>query len=241
MFSREHHRRIAALLNCLDKDQLLKHRCYFSGGTAVALRHGEYRDSSDIDFLCSSVDGYREIRQAVDETDQSWLFKQPVTIHRGIRVDQYGIRLFASLDGDPIKVEITFEGRVALNDPVPQDSIEGVWALSDEDLVATKLMANADRYAEDAMMSRDLIDLAMMTPDGRLPRAGVVKARAAYGRAIDRDFARAKELLLGREGRLAKCMQAMEMTMPIEDLFQRIDQLKLDWDQKPKGRPLKLR
>jgi len=241
LFDREHHQRIAGLLTSLDKDLLLKNRCYFGGGTAIALRHGEYRESIDIDFLCSSVDGYREMRQAVDENDQGWLFKRPVIIHRTVRVDQYGIRLLASLDEQPVKIEIVFEGRISLNDPALENTIEGVWALSDEDLVATKLMANADRYADDAVMSRDLIDLAMMTPDGHLPLAATTKARTAYGTAIDQSLERAKTLTLDREGRLAKCMAAMRMTMDPQDLHHRIERLTLGDGLKPKTRPLKHR
>jgi hypothetical protein len=40
----------------------LRH-CYFGGGTAMALRYGEYRESVDIDFLVSDLAGYREMRQ----------------------------------------------------------------------------------------------------------------------------------------------------------------------------------
>ena len=63
MFEREHHQRIAALLNRLDEQSLLRCRCLFGGGTAIALAHGEFRESIDIDFICSSIDGYRHIRQ----------------------------------------------------------------------------------------------------------------------------------------------------------------------------------
>ena len=65
MFERPHHQRIAQVLEALDASLLLKHRCLFGGGTAIALTHGEYRESVDIDFICSSVDGYREIRGLV--------------------------------------------------------------------------------------------------------------------------------------------------------------------------------
>ncbi len=227
MFEREHHQRIAAILKRLDQQMLVKNRCLFGGGTAISLRHGEYRESVDIDFICSSGDGYREVRQAVNELDPSWLFQKPVTIVRKPRVDQYGIRLAAAIDDTPVKIEIIFEGRIALRDPLPQDMIEGVWSMTDEDLVATKLMANADRYADDVMMSRDIIDLAMTTSDGILIPAGVAKARKAYGTSIDKAMARGKDLLLERIGRLAKCMADMKMLMPVEDLRARIERLEI--------------
>lgn len=222
MFERVHHQRIAAILQRLDSGMLLKNRCLFGGGTAIALAHGEFRESLDIDFICSSVDGYRELRQLFNAQDQTWLFKQPVQIVREPRADQYGIRLAAAVDAVPVKIEIVFEGRIALKDPLPADRIEGVWTLCAEDLVATKLMANADRYADDSVMGRDLIDLAMLSPNGSLNPDGVAKARRAYGESIDKAFVRGKELLLDREGRLVKCMKAMQMKLVPEQLRDRI-------------------
>lgn len=37
MFERAHHQRIAQILSLLDSDLLRAHRCYFGGGTAIAL------------------------------------------------------------------------------------------------------------------------------------------------------------------------------------------------------------
>ncbi|HKW83534.1 MAG TPA: nucleotidyl transferase AbiEii/AbiGii toxin family protein, partial [Burkholderiaceae bacterium] len=49
MFEREHHRRVATVLEALDADVLKANACLFGGGTAIALRYGEYRESVDID------------------------------------------------------------------------------------------------------------------------------------------------------------------------------------------------
>lgn len=228
MFEREHHRRIGALLERLDHALLLKHRCLFGGGTALALSRGEYRESLDIDFICSSVDGYRGLRERVRENDAGWIFREPVTLHREPRVDQYGIRFAAGIDAVAVKIEITFEARVELDDPRPEERLCGAWTLRPADLAATKLMANADRYADDAMASRDLIDLAMLSDEPTLPAAGVAKARRAYGRSIGHAFERAKALLLEREGRLALCMKRMKMNLSEPTLRSRIDSLRLD-------------
>ncbi|WP_255343899.1 nucleotidyl transferase AbiEii/AbiGii toxin family protein [Methylibium sp. T29-B] len=56
MFERPHHRRIATILAALDADVLVANDCLFGGGTAMALRYGEYRESVDIDFLVSRVE-----------------------------------------------------------------------------------------------------------------------------------------------------------------------------------------
>ncbi|MBL0942859.1 MAG: nucleotidyl transferase AbiEii/AbiGii toxin family protein [Hydrogenophaga sp.] len=227
MFEREHHRRIAALLEAIDAAFLLKHRCFFGGGTAIALSCGEYRESVDIDFMCASIDGYRGLREAVREKDPGWLFQRPVQLRREPLVDQYGIRMAVAVDEVPVKVELVFEARIAFKDPLPEDRICGVWRMAAEDLVASKLMANADRYADDAVMSRDLIDLAMFLPDGLVPAPGVEKARRAYGGAIDKAFTRARQGLLEREGRLQKCMKAMHMVVPEATLRTRIAALHL--------------
>lgn len=63
MFEREHHQRIAKVLTALNPTVLTENACYFGGGTAMALRYGEYRESVDIDFLVSDAVGYRNLRQ----------------------------------------------------------------------------------------------------------------------------------------------------------------------------------
>ena len=51
LVERLHHRRIATVLASLDTPMLSAHGCYVNGGTAIALGHGEYRESVDISFL----------------------------------------------------------------------------------------------------------------------------------------------------------------------------------------------
>jgi len=228
LFEREHHQRIAAILQRLDVPVLLKHRCLFGGGTAIALSHGEYRESVNIDFVCSSVDGYRGLRESVDTRSLGWLFARPVDLIREPRVDQYGIRLAVAVDAVPVKLEIIFEGRIDLMDPRQEDRVCGVWTMSTQDLVTTKLMANADRYADDAVMSRDLIDLSMLAEGNALDKAGVAKARRAYGMGIDEAFTRGKALLLERDGRLLRCMKAMQMRLQEAELRESLSRLLLE-------------
>ena len=224
------------MLEALDADLLLKNRCLFGGGTAIALAHGEYRESVDVDFVCSSIDGYRELRGIVSKSGIAPLFRTPIAHLRAPKIDQYGIRCAVAVDRVPIKFEVVFEGRVALADPTPTDNICGVWTLAMEDRVATKLMANSDRWADDSVMGRDLIDLAMLTETGALDRAGVAKAKRAYGESIVTDFAKARAHLVDHESRLKLCMQKMGMTMPIEGLRRRIEALHLEPDE-PVERP----
>ena len=59
MFGRPHHRRIASVLKALNAETLQDNACLFGGGTAMALRLREYRESIDINYLVSEVEGYR--------------------------------------------------------------------------------------------------------------------------------------------------------------------------------------
>lgn len=63
VFERPHHQRIAHVLEALNADLLRQLGVLFGGGTCIALRCGEYRESVDIDFLVSDLAGYRELRE----------------------------------------------------------------------------------------------------------------------------------------------------------------------------------
>jgi len=228
LFEREHHQRIAALLSALDADLLARHRCLFGGGTAIALRCGEYRLSRDIDFIVSSLDHYRELRLLVTSRGLAGLFKRPVKVLRETRADQYGIRNAIALDGEPpVKFEIVLEARIELDDPAPEDTICGVATLTPIDMAATKLLANSDRWPDDSVDSRDLIDLAMLLSNGRIPARATAKAERAYGASIAADLAKATERLLGRPGRLRQCMLNLGMDMPEAQLLSRIKKLRV--------------
>ena len=68
-FERPHHQRIAHVLSAMNGETLLQHGCLFGGGTCIALRYGEYRESVDIDFLVSDAVGYRELRHLLTGPD----------------------------------------------------------------------------------------------------------------------------------------------------------------------------
>ncbi|MBX3620005.1 MAG: nucleotidyl transferase AbiEii/AbiGii toxin family protein [Rhizobacter sp.] len=229
MFERAHHRRIAAVLEALDAPLLLAHRCLFGGGTAIALRYGEYRESVDVDFLVSDLAGYRALRerltgpQGVQAVARAGVRLEAA---RELRADQYGLRTLLRVDGAEIKFEIVLEGRIELEPPGDDDVVCGVASLTRLDLATSKLLANSDRWADDSVFSRDLIDLAMMQPRGKLMKQAVAKAEGAYGASVRADLAKAVEHLLGREGRLERCMAAMQVNVPRALLWQRIKALR---------------
>jgi len=230
LFEREHHRRIARVLEALDPEALLARQCLFGGGTAVALRHGEYRESVDIDFIVSDLGGYRQLRQALTgAAGVSALCRQGAQLvaSREVRGDQYGIRTMLRVDEVDIKFEIVLEARISLDRPGPEDRICGVATLTPLDLVATKLLANSDRWADEAAASRDLIDLGMMSPSREILRQGIEKASQAYGQSIATDLGKAIERLRQHPGKLDECMKKMGMTgVPKALLWQRIKALR---------------
>jgi len=230
MFKRLHHQRIAHVLAALKRDVLAQHQCWFGGGTCIALRYGEYRESVDIDFLVSDLAGYRELRQMMTGPEgiapivhQS---AQPLKLASDVRADQYGIRTHVLMDGQAIKFEIVREARIELQRATPQDQICGISTLTPLDLATSKLLANADRQADDGVFSRDLIDLAMMNLSVVQLRAAVDKAEQAYGQSICRDLAKAIDRAERRVGWLDRCMQAMVMELPKAVLWQKIRHLK---------------
>ncbi len=215
MFERAHHRRIARVLDALDPAVLAANACYFGGGTAMALRFGEYRESVDIDFLVSSLAGYRALRQLVTGPDGLRPIGKPGASFdqlRELRADQYGLRTLLRVDEAVIKFEIVLEGRIELEAPSLDDRICGIACLTALDMATSKLLANSDRWRDDAVLSRDLIDLAMMAPAKGLMSAALAKASAAYGVGIEADLNRAIDLMRERPQRLDACMAAMQMT-----------------------------
>src|SRR5690606_5816121 len=140
-------------LESLNDALLWEHNCYFGGGTAIALRHGEYRASVDVNFLVSDLVAFRTMREVVTgkrltelwSTSPSALFIP----RQGIRADQYGIRCTLEVMGTRIKFEIVLEGRIQFEKPSATDAICGVPVLTDKDLAASKLLANSDRWADD--------------------------------------------------------------------------------------------
>jgi len=229
LFDREHHRRVAHVLETLDAGLLKANACLFGGGTAIALRYGEYRESVDIDFLVSERDGYRALRQRLGGTGGLRAIQRAgraLDQVRDVRADQYGLRTVVRVDGIEIKFEIVLEGRITLDPPGAGDEICGVATLTPLDLAASKLLANSDRWADDAVFSRDLIDLAMMAPPKKLLKAAIEKAHGAYGDSIENDLGKAIDALRVRPHRLDQCMEAMQMrSVPKALLWKRIKAL----------------
>lgn len=213
MFKREHHLRIASVLQTLNADLLMEHGCWFGGGTAIVLSHGEYRESADIDFLVSDRSGYQALRHLLTGQGIKAIARPGMKLNssREIRADQYGIRTMLKVAGVEIKFEIILEGRIELKKPSPKDRICGVASLTSLDMASSKLLANSDRWSDDSVFSRDLIDLAMLRMSPSSLDLAVEKAAGAYGESIERDLSKAIRSLGERKGRLDTCMTALKM------------------------------
>ena len=215
LFEREHHRRVAQVLEALDATLLESSACYFGGGTAITLLHGEYRESVDVDLLVSDVGGYRALRQRLSGRGGIRNILRPnveLTQVREVRADQYGVRTLLAVRDVEVKFEIVLEGRVQLEAPGPVDRICGVATLTTLDMATSKLLANSDRFADDSVHSRDLIDLAMLDLDKPTLRRAIDKASGAYGASVERDLKKAIDALKNRRGRLDACMRALQMS-----------------------------
>lgn len=230
MFERPHHQKIALVLHALNGPVLQAHHCLFGGGTAMALRYGEYRESVDIDFLVSDLGSYRSLRHALTGPQGMAAIThpdaQPLQQAREMRADQYGIRTTLRVQEQPIKFEIVLEGRITLDAPAPSDTLCGIATLTPLDMATSKLLANSDRCMDDGVFSRDLIDLAMMAAPLPLLRQAVAKAEQAYGPSILRDLDKAIRRMQERQTWLDRCIQAMAIDVPKALLWQKIRALR---------------
>jgi hypothetical protein len=227
-FTREHHRVIAAALGCLDAQALRERRCYFAGGTALAMRFGEYRESVDIDFIVADDESYRILRSDCRGPQGFGALALPgqrVIEAADLRMDQYGIRTRLTVAGVPVKFEIVREGRITLEEPGPADEVQGVATATLGDLVATKLLANSDRWPDPSVFSRDIIDLAMVRPDRTTLAQGLGKAKKAYGQSVSDDAQSAIAALLDRDRAIERCRQALGMTPPRAVIVDRLRRL----------------
>lgn len=229
MFNRPHHQQIAKVLESLNVDLLKQYNCLFAGGTAIALRYGEYRESVDIDFLVSDLASYRHLRNLVREQGLQALMRSPASGQlqtSDICSDQYGIRTKVFVEGKPIKFEIVLEGRIALANPRKKDSIAGVATLTRLDMAASKLLANSDRGLDRGMHCRDVIDLAMLNLNKTEFADAITKTKVAYGEAILKDLSKVIDRLGEANGLLERCMKAMDISVPRALLWQNISKVK---------------
>jgi hypothetical protein len=133
-----------------------------------------------------------------------------IELLRDVRADQYGIRSFILEAGIPIKFEIVREARIELcGEDVPGIPVP---CLARVDAYAEKLLANADRHADRATLSRDIIDLAAMIRHwGPIPDTAWGKAEQAYGDSVRRAYVRAQQMLTEDKVYFSLCMKQLDI------------------------------
>jgi hypothetical protein len=192
----------------MDAEFLSRAGCFFGGGTQLAMALGEYRESRDIDFLCSSRAGFRAVREAVTHRSLGAVLRSDLELVRDVRTDRDGIRTFFAVDDIRLKFEIVFESRIDVAGDL--DRRFGVPVLRPEHAVAEKLLANADRGLDDSTLARDLIDLAFAAARFGRPTfdAGSAIAEGAYGTAVRRYLGSSLESFRDRS-RAAACIKSL--------------------------------
>lgn len=208
-FGRAHHRAVDLVLRALNVDLLVQAECYFGGGTQIALTFGEYRESRDIDFLCSLPAGYRLLREQVMSDSLGRIMRQQLPLAREVRADRDGIRTFFAVGELKIKFEILLEARIQLGGAL--DPRLAVPVLSRTHAIAQKLLANTDRGLDVATLSRDLIDLAFVA--AHVPKAdlddGLRLAQGAYGSAVGKLLGMTLEMFKGKPHHSKRCIEAL--------------------------------
>jgi nucleotidyltransferase AbiEii toxin of type IV toxin-antitoxin system len=218
MFRREQHRKVLALLQVFDSPKLSRCKFLFGGGTRIVLDLEEYRESHDVDFLCSDAEGYAELRFEASTKGYDALFKADsrhgLHFPREMKIDQYGIRFPVEIEGSLIRVELIREARIDLNPGIRPDW-SPVDCMAVSDCYAEKILANSDRWADRQVFSRDLIDLsALRMRFGPVPEEAWGKVERAYKTAGRDDLRKAIAAFAEDASYQQRCFQGLSIEDP---------------------------
>ena len=211
-YSRAHHVVVDKVLLALNKKFLKDSKCFFGGGTRIVLELEEYRESADIDLLCSDRAGFRALRATISDASLGEIIARPIKLAREVRADQYGIRTVFRVDDELIKFEIINEARIDLSGEVIESL--HVPSLDRQSCFAEKILANADRGSDPSVLSRDVIDLAYMIESWEPASAleGMRRARQAYGDTAEISLKSSAQKLLDDKRYLDRCIDGNRIT-----------------------------
>lgn len=236
IFKLEHHNKILTVLESFNCELLEKSSAYFGGGTLLSLIFEEYRWSKDIDFIAAvGSEGYKRLRTVIFDSGYEGLFRNlaKIQIGRGT-TDQYGIRLVVLVEDTPIKTEIIAEGRFDL-DPPRYLSWSSVPCLSLNDCFTSKLLSNSDRFMDNSIESRDLIDLAILRVNSPIPEISIEKAEKSY--EVIRPLKKAIKLFQEKPEYREKCFSNLQISeSQIPKVLDGIDLLAEDMGLSPTSR-----
>lgn len=215
-YKRQHHNLIDQVLRSLNSELLAIHECYFAGGTAIALKYDEFRESVDIDFLVSNPESYSKLRNVLFGKGLSPIVETGYVLqHTEVRSDRYGIRTSILLENTQIKFEIVPIDLLQLDRPKATDVISSVMSITDTDMIATKLIANAFRGSDKAYYNRDLLDIVFMNPVAKLLQNGRDKALDAQGDIVLNNLKNEAEKLQADKEWLGICLQKLDINTNI--------------------------
>jgi len=236
VFNHPHHNLILKILNSVDRNFFAEAGICFGGGTYITFRYGEYRWSKDVDFICQVGAGYRELRQRLFDHGQDAIFTDTsnITLLREPVADQYAVRQGIEVDGTIIKFEIVLESRIQLGEPDRLDWCP-VPCLNTVDCFAEKLLANADRWSDRSIGSRDLIDLAVLRYHHEIPVTAIEKAETAY--PVQQPLIRAIEEFQADAGYRNKCYEELEVH-DRKHIIDGLDLLAADFELPPTKRSI---
>ena len=210
-WKRPRHRLVMQALAALDRGFLGKAKCYFGGGTRIAMALGEFRESADIELLCADRDGYRALRSTVTDKSLGAIVRGKLPLAREVIADRYGIRTFLQLGAEKIKFEIVSEGRIEIAGSV--EPAFPVPVLAPVSCFAEKFLANADRWNDESFLGRDVIDLAFMilawSPVEA--EAGFEQARDAYGKTVNEALKKVVRGMSERKDTMKRCVAGLRV------------------------------
>ena len=197
-----------------DADFFAEIGAYFGGGTQLALQFNEFRWSKDVDFICPMGPGYKTLRKEVGSQGYDALFRKrdELSFPRDIKADQYGIRFALVIEDTLIKFEIIAEGRISLGKPA-HHSWCPVPCLNFDDACSEKLLSNADRWADESIESRDLIDLAVLRQQGEISASAFNKANDAYD--VSSPLLKALEKFQASPEYRSRCFKSLQIDDPV--------------------------
>ncbi|MGB5633882.1 MAG: nucleotidyl transferase AbiEii/AbiGii toxin family protein [Waterburya sp.] len=160
-----------------------QHRVVLGGGALVGMLYKQLRYSSDLDFLVPPQD-YNALGYRLRQGESIFTSTNDLEIGKP-RIDKYGIRYPIRFNQDnqeiTIKLEIVAEWNMAIAEP---GLVNNIPCLNLTDLVTAKLLANVDRGHDRSKFSRDLIDLAIIGSQTKIPSSAIDKAKSIYPDAI---------------------------------------------------------
>lgn len=218
MHNKEKNQKIKLLLKKINRNIILNSECFFGGGSALSMFLDDYRESSDIDFLCSSEEGYRELRNHFFENNLKDLFDDSVEVVRDFTMSNYAVRGALKIDDMVIKFEIINEGRIKIEGE--ENSSLSVPTLTRLDFFTQKLLSNVDRWADRGVKSRDMIDLLVMRHHwGEIPKKAWEKAGKAYSPfVVEKAYENALNLLRNEEY-LKSCFKELNIDENVESII----------------------